>query len=798
MKTEIRRVLIFFQHNPFPPTTGAHQRCLAVIRALRKLGHKVALFGSSLLTDTTWNEVARRQLEKSYGITVKLYHPALADDRYIKSFWQHDRQTFWGHFASPGLTRAFLNFAKRFNPDVVIVNYSYFGELVDHPFFKNKLKILETLDLYSVSEQMQELFRDHFWPAPIDPAQIPIALLEDGFFKHRNIEAWPEEYQACDLYDVSVMVSPKEESSVRAHTRRTQVVRIPITAEVQSIDNTYDGRPLFVAALNMMNAQGYLYFIRQVLPVIRANCPNFVLDVAGSINKHFLAISGVQPKGYVPELADLYRTAPFSICPMLAATGQQIKVVESMSFGVPVVIHKNVADSSPVIHEVNGLIADTPEQFAAHCLRLFMDRKLCKKLGTAARATIAKDWSDTRLTEDFKRILDGKWHVTRRLVKQSKHEFVSKPQKIFAPKVSILLDAQGATTALANSSLQSLLSMESGGLEIIVAGKIAKKYLKNKKIKNSGDMRAAYSCATGNVRVMLCSGDRLFPKAIEFVLNVFDQDKKLTWIQGRPALCDTNGEIIWVMRDPPEVPDTLTLWSRRACVFWWHDSRIKFDDLRLNASSYARFMENILSAPGKAATVEALLGATCQQVASDAHLPAHVRFTKSAPIRNVSREASCELNHYLRTTAYLEQEAHFNQQMKRVRLNCKTYRKLLVSANEQLVLDRWQKLAVKNGNAQRVALFGAGAHTTWLLKLVHRKVVPDIVAILDDNAMLGQTINKIPVLLPKNFDVVNVDVIVLSTDTLTSVFKRRCRKLYGKKIPLVNLYEGMLPGPYPK
>ena len=80
-------------------------------------------------------------------------------------------------------------------------------------------------------------------------------------------------------------------------------------------------------------------------------------------------------------------------------TGQQIKIVEAMAHGVPVVALRDSAERSPLQHGISGLVANNADEFGDYTIRLWNDADLCRKLGDAARETIAREFSRTRLAE---------------------------------------------------------------------------------------------------------------------------------------------------------------------------------------------------------------------------------------------------------------------------------------------------------------------------------------------------------------------------------------------------------------
>jgi glycosyltransferase involved in cell wall biosynthesis len=178
-----------------------------------------------------------------------------------------------------------------------------------------------------------------------------------------------------------------------------------MTQEVKSTMPSYGGAALFVTGPNPFNLQGYLYFVKHVLPRVRRQLPSFTLQVTGATCQSVLPADGVLLNGFVPDLKAAYESARFAICPVFGGTGQQVKVVEAMSYGVPVVITRAAAESSPVRHGVNGLVANNAEEFGNHCMQLWQDRALCQRLGQMAKETIAAEYSRSRLVEGLEKLI---------------------------------------------------------------------------------------------------------------------------------------------------------------------------------------------------------------------------------------------------------------------------------------------------------------------------------------------------------------------------------------------------------
>ncbi len=108
---------------------------------------------------------------------------------------------------------------------------------------------------------------------------------------------------------------------------------------------------------------------------------------------------------------------------------------------------------------------------------------------------------------------------------------------------------------------------------------------------------------------------------------------------------------------------------------------------------------------------------------------------------------------------------------------------------QECLLERLERCAVENG---AVALFGAGAHTPWLVKLMttaaaRGRRMPRLACILDDRAgQLPASLSGLPVLVPEK--AAGFSAILLSTDYHQALFRKRCEDVFGQNMPVIDLY----------
>lgn len=104
-------------------------------------------------------------------------------------------------------------------------------------------------------------------------------------------------------------------------------------------------------------------------------------------------LPGVQLIGAVADLAPEYAVAGMLVVPLRAGSGTRIKILEAFQHRTPVVSSTKGAEGLAVTDGVHLLMADTPEECAAACLRLSTDASLCRRLTENAHEWVARHHS---------------------------------------------------------------------------------------------------------------------------------------------------------------------------------------------------------------------------------------------------------------------------------------------------------------------------------------------------------------------------------------------------------------------
>lgn len=131
------------------------------------------------------------------------------------------------------------------------------------------------------------------------------------------------------------------------------------------------GRIAFVGSAAPHNVDGMRWFLAEVWPRIRAAMPAARLDVCGAVGGGLADVpDGVVLHGLVPDLAPVLHRASVAIAPLLAGSGQVIKLLDFAAHGLATVTTRQGVAGYPPGPGMPFTLADTAEDFAAATLHL--------------------------------------------------------------------------------------------------------------------------------------------------------------------------------------------------------------------------------------------------------------------------------------------------------------------------------------------------------------------------------------------------------------------------------------------
>jgi len=157
-----------------------------------------------------------------------------------------------------------------------------------------------------------------------------------------------------------------------------------------------DREPATVAFTGNMgyfpNVNAAVWFAKDVLPLVRAAVPGVRFLIVGARPARSVRALAADPAvtvtGRVDDMSPFLRRATVAVAPMRTGSGQQIKILEAMASGVPVVASAAEAEQVGGRHDQELLVASTEREFADHVVALLGDEGRADRLARNARRLV--------------------------------------------------------------------------------------------------------------------------------------------------------------------------------------------------------------------------------------------------------------------------------------------------------------------------------------------------------------------------------------------------------------------------
>ena len=213
-----------------------------------------------------------------------------------------------------------------------------------------------------------------------------------------------------------VAVSRTDADEMRRLFGVTQVSEIPTGVNIEYFEPP-ETRPaagadlVFVGSMDWLpNVDGVLYFVREVLPLIRKRRPACTVSIVGRTPPAKVMELGeqdraIQVTGTVPDIRPYLWGSAVSIVPLRIGGGTRLKIYEAMAARIPVV-STTVGAEGLTVHAPDDIrIADSPQDFADRCLELLEDSAERRRVADCAWNMVNANFSWEHVARCFEKIM---------------------------------------------------------------------------------------------------------------------------------------------------------------------------------------------------------------------------------------------------------------------------------------------------------------------------------------------------------------------------------------------------------
>lgn len=257
--------------------------------------------------------------------------------------------------------------------DIAIISYASWGKIIDKIKSKKTYKIIDTHDFITAQKRHMKL-----WIGKLFQSELRILSKYD--------EVW--------TYSI-------EEEYIYQQFTNKKVVLLPVsfTNNIKETKNEYKYDIIYIASQNSHNIYGARWLYDEVLPYLK-NCKiQMIGKICYDVEDHPL----VEKNYLVEDIDQYYRNAKISICPMLTGTGIKIKVLEALSYGLPVVATRRGVDGLMSKANNGCIVTDTGKEFANNIMKLLADEDFYEE----TKATAKKYFLENHTLYHERNVLDN-------------------------------------------------------------------------------------------------------------------------------------------------------------------------------------------------------------------------------------------------------------------------------------------------------------------------------------------------------------------------------------------------------
>jgi glycosyltransferase involved in cell wall biosynthesis len=144
------------------------------------------------------------------------------------------------------------------------------------------------------------------------------------------------------------------------------------------------------------NTDAALYFIKEIMPLIRAKRPDFKLNLVGKDpTPELVALSnnpnsGVTATGLVDDTRPYLTQSTVFVCPLRSGSGTRFKLLEALACGLPVVSTSIGSEGLVSENSDHMILADTPQAFADVVLKVLSEPETAANIGREGRKWVVE------------------------------------------------------------------------------------------------------------------------------------------------------------------------------------------------------------------------------------------------------------------------------------------------------------------------------------------------------------------------------------------------------------------------
>jgi glycosyltransferase involved in cell wall biosynthesis len=232
----------------------------------------------------------------------------------------------------------------------------------------------------------------------------------------RELKRW-HKFETAAWRNMACVVTMSEKD--QALVAGTRAVALPNGVDLDrfavAAQEPEPGRLLFVGSFSHLpNLMAVASFLNEVWPRLREAAPEIRLHIiAGANHEYFLDYHsrqvrlnlnqpGIEVEGFVSDVRPAYQRAAIVIAPLVASAGTNLKILEAVACGRPVVSTAAGVNGLDLVPARDFILAQTGPEMAEAIERLLVSPGECRRLAEAGRRRVEEsyNWDEIARRQD--------------------------------------------------------------------------------------------------------------------------------------------------------------------------------------------------------------------------------------------------------------------------------------------------------------------------------------------------------------------------------------------------------------
>ena len=366
------KICIVTSRFPYPIEKGDKLRVYHQIRKLSK-AHELSLIS---ICDTEPNP---SDLSKLKEFCKEIYTFKISKMQSISALFQalfHSKPFQVAYFYNKGHHKKITSIINNIQPDHI------FCQLVRVCEYVKELPTQKTLDyMDAFSKGMQR-------------RAVRARFLRSIMYKSEARRLEKYETDVFDYFNHHCVIS-RQDAEELTHSSKIKVIPNGVNTEYfKAINDEKEYDIGFIGNLGYTpNIEAVHYIMDSIKPGLPKGSKILIAGARPPLSVSRYAGGNVDVVGWVEDIRDSYSKVKVFVAPLFHGIGQQNKILEAMSMGIPCVTNSMVNNAIGATDKRHILIADTPSEFVAAIEELLNNEELYQAIVRKARAFVAQNFS---------------------------------------------------------------------------------------------------------------------------------------------------------------------------------------------------------------------------------------------------------------------------------------------------------------------------------------------------------------------------------------------------------------------